>query len=137
MRQTSVALGILGCLLSGCTEPTSTRLPTSSRNITTQSKTIPTLTVSSPEICVTRVDWDGSGVGSVDHYVELDNGTSLATNVSPDKPPRSSTVHWNPLSFYGGTNRFPTGRVRATAYDKKHNVITSTDWVAVGFDCGS
>jgi len=134
MRQMSVAIGILAYLLAGCAEPTSTQLlPTAPRNVTIQARPIPTLSVSSPDNCVTKVEWDGPGVGSVDHIVEvISEGIGLAVNVSPDKPPRSSTVQWSPGAF---TNRPPTGRMRAIVYDHQGNEVASTDWVDVGFVC--
>ena len=136
MRPTSIALGMLTCLLAGCAEPTTTPLaPTGPRNVTIQLKPALTLSVSAPSPCVTKAEWAGSGVASIDHFVEIDNGNSLATNVSPDKPPRSSTVQWNSGSF-GTTARVPTGRIRATLYDHKGAVLASTDWVDAGFTCG-
>ena len=137
MSQKSVAVGILACLLAACAEPTSTQLlPTGPRNVTIQLKPVSTVTVTSFAPCVTRVEWSGSGVGRVDHFVEVDDGNSLAARESPDKPPRSSTAQWNPGSF-GTTGRVPTGRARATLYDRKDNVLASTGFVDVGFTCGS
>ena len=137
MRQMSVAVGTLACVLVACADPTSTQLtPTGPRNVSNQLK--PALTgvvVSSPGNCITKVEWDGSGVALVEHLVELDIGTSLGVRVGPDKPPKTSTAQWNPGSFHGNTNRVPTGRVQATLYDKKNNVLANTGWVSVGFDC--
>jgi len=136
MRQMSVAVGMLACVLVGCADSTSTQLaPTGPRDVSIQLKPTLTAVVSSPGNCVTRVDWDGSGVALVEHLVELDIGSSLGVRVSPDKPPKSSTAQWNPGSFHGNTNRVPTGRVQATLYDKKGNVLANTGWVSVGFDC--
>ena len=137
MKRMSVAMGMLACLLAGCAEPTSAPLiPIGPGNVSMQAKTALTPTVSSPSPCTTRVEWDGSGVAEVVHFVELDGGNSLAVRVSPDKPPRSSTVQWNPGSF-GTTGRVPTGRVRATLNDHKGSALASTDWVEAGFTCGS
>lgn len=133
----SIAICVVGILLAGCAEPTSTRLePNEPQYITLQSKPVLTLTLSSFAPCVTRVEWNGGGIASVEHRVELDGGVSLAVIVDPDKPPRSSTVQWNPNSFYGGTNRIPTGRIAATARDRKGNIVTATDFEQVNFDCG-
>jgi hypothetical protein len=136
MRKMSVAIGILAYLLTGCAEPTSTQLlPTGPRNVIIQAKPIPTLSVSSPDNCVTTVEWDARGVAFVDHEVEVGDNIGLAVRVSPDKHATSSTVQWNPGSFHGTTNREPTGKMRAALYDHKLHVLASTDWVAVGFDC--
>jgi len=133
MRQMHVAVGMLACLLAGCADSTPTQLaPSGPRNVSIQLKPTLTPVVSAPENCVTRVEWNGSGVAEVDHILELDTGNGLGVPVSPDKPPRTSTVHWNPSTF---TTRTVTGRVRATLYDKKNNVLASTDWVDAGFSC--
>jgi hypothetical protein len=136
MKQ-SVAICIAAYLLAGCAEPTSTQLqPNEPRYITIQSKPVATLTLSSFAPCVTRVEWDGGGIASVEHRIELEGGVSLAVIVAPDKPPRSSTVQWNPNDFYGGTGRTPTGRIAAIARDRKNNIVASTDFESVNFDCG-
>lgn len=135
----SIAISVVGLLLTGCDEPTSTqREPNDEpQYITLQSKPVLTLTLSSFAPCVTRVEWNGGGIASVQHTIELDGGVSLAVIVDPDKPPRSSTVQWDPNDFYGGTNRIPTGRVSATARDRKNNIVASTDFEQVNFDCGA
>ena len=136
MKQ-SVAVCVAAYLLAGCAEPTSTQLqPTGPQYVINAAKPVLTLTLSSFAPCVTRVEWNGSGIASVQHTVELDGGTSLAVIVAPDKPPRSSTVQWDPNDFYGGTNRIPTGRIAAIARDKKNNIVATADFESVGFDCG-
>ena len=138
MRQMHVAVGMLACLLAGCADSPSTQLaPTGPRNVTIQAKPTLTPVVSSPGPCVTRVEWNGSGVAEVEHDVEVGTtpGQALAVRVSPDKPPRTSTVQWNPTSIAsrGGA----TGNVQAILYDRKGNVLASTGWVNVGFSCGT
>ena len=133
MRQMHVAVGMLACLLAGCADSTPTQLaPSGRRNVSIQSKPTLTPVVSAPDNCVTRVEWDASGVALVEHILELDTGQGLGVRVSPDHPPRTSTVQWNPGTF---TTRTVTGRVRATLYDRKDNVLASTDWVDAGFGC--
>ena len=137
MKQ-SVALSIMVYLLAGCAEPTSTQLqPTGPRYITIALKPVTTLTLSSFAPCVTRVEWERGGIASVEHHVELEGGVSLAVIVAPDKPPQSSTVQWDPNSFYGSTNRTPTGRISAIARDNKNNIVASTGFESVNFDCGA
>jgi hypothetical protein len=133
-----VALCITAYILAGCAEPTSTQLQSAApRYVTTASKPVTTLTLSSFAPCVTRVEWERGGIALVEHYVELDGGASLAVRVAPDKPPRSSTVQWNPNDFYGGTGRTPTGRIAAVARDNKNNIVASADFEPVNFDCGT
>ena len=134
MRQMHVAVGMLACLLAGCADSTPTQLaPTGPRNVSIQSKPTLAVVVSAPDNCVTKVEWDASGVTQVDHLLELDTGQGLGTpRVSVEKHAKTSTVNWNPDAF---TNRTVTGRVRATLYDRKGNVLASTDWVDAGFTC--
>lgn len=88
--------------------------------------------VSAPSNCVTKVKWDASGVAVVEHILELDTGNGLGVRVSPDKPPRTSTVNRNPGTF---TTRTVTGGVKVTLYDRKGTVLANTDWVDAGFTC--
>jgi hypothetical protein len=134
MRQLNVAIGMLACLLAGCADSTPTQLaPTSPQNVSIQLKpTLPPV-VSSPGPCVTRVEWGGSGVAQVEHEVEVGTGQALATIVKPDKPPRTSTVSWDPITV---GSRGATGRVQAILLDRKNNVLASTGWVDLGFVCG-
>lgn len=138
MRHMHVAVGMLACLLAGCADSPSTQLaPTGPRNVTIQSKPTLTPVVSSPAPCVTRVEWDGSGVGLVEHDIEIGStpGQALAARVSPDKPPRTSTVQWDPTTV--GSRGGATGNVRAILYDHKNNVLANTGWVSLGFVCGA
>ena len=139
MKQ-SLAVCVVACVLTGCADPSSSQLdPTGPRYVTIDSQPVTTLTLSAPGPCVTRVEWERGGIAEVEHRVELDGGTNLAVRVAPDKPPRSSTVQWDPNSFYwsGGTSRVPTGRIAAIARDRKGNVVASAGPEAVNFDCGA
>ena len=139
MKQ-SLAVCVVACLLTGCADPSSTQFdPTGPRYVTIDSQPVTTLTLSAPGPCVTRVEWERGGIAEVVHMVEIDGGVSLAVAVPPDKPPRSSTVQWNPNSFYsgGGTSRVPTGRIAAIARDRKGNDVASTGFEALNFDCGA
>ena len=124
MRQMSVAVGTLACVLVACADPTSTQLtPTGPRNVSSQLK--PALTgvvVSSPGNCITKVEWDGSGVALVEHLVELDIGTSLGVRVGPDKPPKTSTAQWNPGSFHGNAYHYSCTRVAPPRSSRRSEV---------------
>lgn len=134
MTRMHVAIGMLACLLAACADSTTTQLaPTGPESVSIQLKPTLTPVVSSPSPCVTRVEWDGSGVAQVEHDVEVGTGQALAVIVSPDKPPRTSTVQWNSVTV---GSRGATGRVQAILFDRKNNVLASTGWVDVGFVCG-
>lgn len=137
MRHMHVAVGMLACLLAGCADSTPTQLaPTGPRNVSIQLKPTLTPVISSPAPCVTQVEWNGPGVAQVEHDVEVGTttGQALAVRVSPDKPPRTSTVQWNPITV--GSRGGATGRVQAILFDRKNNVLASTGWVSAGFVCG-
>ena len=126
-----------GLSARGLCRSTPTQLaPTGRQDVSIQLKPTLTPVVSSPSPCVTKVEWDGSGVANVEHDVEVGStaGQALAVIVSPDKPPRTSTVQWNPITV---GSRGATGRVQAILFDRKNNVLASTGWVDVGFVCGA
>jgi hypothetical protein len=139
MRQMHVAVGMLACLLAGCADSPSTQLaPTGPQNVTIQSKPTQTYSpvLSTPGPCVTRVSWNGSGVATVQHAIELAGGGMLSIPpIKPDSPPRTSTVQWDPITV--GSRGGASGRVRAILYDRQGNVLADTDLQDIGFVCGA
>ena len=137
MRQMSVAVGMLACVLVGCADSTSTQLaPTGPRDVSIQLKPALTAVVSAHEATASR---GSTGMDRAQRWSSTSsNSISAAASESesvrtshPGRRPRSGI----PARFTGTRIGFPRGRVQATLYDKKGNVLANTGWVSVGFDC--